>query len=91
MSQGYAVDLLEALYTVFTLKELPPVAPLMDEDSYAPAITSGGRGAGDTLIPGSKPLTKQIAAGPAVHFGTIRTGEVESAAAARQRIAAGGN
>ena len=39
---GYAVDLLEALYTVFTLKELPPPAPLMDEDSYAPPNSATG-------------------------------------------------
>jgi len=30
-SQGVAVDLLEMLYSVFTLKELPAPPPLMDE------------------------------------------------------------
>mmetsp|Transcript_20243 Transcript_20243/g.50611 ORF Transcript_20243/g.50611 Transcript_20243/m.50611 type:complete len:204 (+) Transcript_20243:291-902(+) len=92
MSQGVAVDVLEMLYSVFTLKELPPAAPIMDENSYAPMSPQGGsRGGGmPSHMPGSKPLSKTMASGPGVQFGTIKTMPLESAAAARQRIAAAG-
>ena len=33
-SPGYAVDMLEMLYTKFTLKKLPSMVPLMDDSSY---------------------------------------------------------
>uniref|UniRef100_A0A7S0SZD4 Calponin-homology (CH) domain-containing protein n=1 Tax=Mantoniella antarctica TaxID=81844 RepID=A0A7S0SZD4_9CHLO len=93
MSPGYAVDLLEALYTVFTLKPLPPPAPRMDEGSYAgPVTASGGArgGGGGAHLPGSKLLSSTVPAGPTVQFGSIRTMPAESAATARQRIAAAG-
>lgn len=38
---GYAVDLIESLYVAFTLKELPPMAPLMRDESYAGPLVSG--------------------------------------------------
>jgi len=43
---GYAVDLIESLYVAFTLKELPPMAPLMRDESYAGPLVSGGGGGG---------------------------------------------
>jgi hypothetical protein len=76
---------------VLTLKTLPPAAALMDEDSYAPPSSPRRAGSAGEHMPGSKPLSKSVASAPAVQFGTIRTMPVESAAAARQRVAAAGN
>ena len=51
---------------------------------------AGARNSGVSGMPGSKPLLKNVVAGPGLSFGAIKMKPVESAAAARKRIAATG-
>jgi len=100
---GASVELMEMLYSNFTLKTLqqPPVLE-MDESmmaqpsmmatdmprvSAAPRASSHGGGSGGQL-PGSKPVSRKVEPPPAVQFGTIRVMPAESAQAVRQRLAA---
>ena len=95
-SPGFAVDMLEMLYTKFTLKKLSSMVPLMDDSSYGgPLDVSVQRDrevslTGETSPGHRKPQTvTRGGTASAVKFQGIRTLPQETAAAARKRLAHG--
>lgn len=97
-SPGVAVDLLEALYTSFTLKPLAPQAPLMRDDSFGGPLVGGRSGlsvndsrrsvGSNGSSSGSPRTVRRLGEGPlAVKFEGIKTLPQETAAQARARLA----
>lgn len=96
-SPGYAVDMLEMLYTKFTLKKLPSMVPLMDDSSYGGPLDLSVQRNREVSVKGElspghrKPqtLTRRGDGAAAVKFQGIKTLPQETAAAARKRLALG--
>ena len=96
-SPGYAVDMLEMLYTKFTLKKLPSMVPLMDDSSYGGPLELSVQRNREVSVKGEqspghrKPqtVTRRGDGAAAVKFQGIKTLPQETAAAARKRLALG--
>lgn len=96
-SPGYAVDMLEMLYTKFTLKKLPSMVPLMDDSSYGGPLDLSVQRNREMSVKGElspghrKPqtVTRRGDGAVAVKFQGIKTLPQETAAAARKRLALG--